>query len=203
MKKILLLFIAVSALSFRAGSPVRTITEKERMVLVTDLRQTKAFYEKTIAGLTTAQAVFKPAADKWSILQCMEHIAAAESGIMGYIKQILTTPGDSTKKAEVKVTDEQVLAMTPDRSSKFKAPEFLQPIGKFKSIDSASLAFLKARDENIKFAETTQDDLRNHFILHPFLGMMDTYQWLLMLSAHSRRHTLQIEEVKATAGFPK
>ena len=33
--------------------------------------------------------------------------------------------------------------------------------------------------------------------------MMDTYQWMLLVAGHSKRHTLQIEEVKASPGFPK
>jgi len=32
---------------------------------------------------------------------------------------------------------------------------------------------------------------------------MDGYQWILLLSAHSQRHTAQLLEVKANANFPK
>jgi hypothetical protein len=32
---------------------------------------------------------------------------------------------------------------------------------------------------------------------------MDTYQWILMLSAHSERHLAQLLEVKADPNFPK
>jgi uncharacterized damage-inducible protein DinB len=32
---------------------------------------------------------------------------------------------------------------------------------------------------------------------------VDGYQWLLLISAHSARHTAQIEEVKADPNFPK
>ena len=34
-------------------------------------------------------------------------------------------------------------------------------------------------------------------------GTLDGYQWLLLLSTHSERHTAQIEEVKADPNFPK
>jgi len=30
----------------------------------------------------------------------------------------------------------------------------------------------------------------------------DCYQWLLMISAHSQRHILQIREIKHSPGFP-
>jgi hypothetical protein len=33
--------------------------------------------------------------------------------------------------------------------------------------------------------------------------LLDGYQWLLLLSAHTERHTAQIAEVKAHTGFPR
>ena len=53
------------------------------------------------------------------------------------------------------------------------------------------------------YIRTTNDDLRDHFYSHPVFGPLDGYQWLLLLSAHSARHTEQIEEVKADPSFPK
>jgi len=44
--------------------------------------------------------------------------------------------------------------------------------------------------------QTTQDDLRAHFMEHPLLKTMDAYQIMLLLSAHSERHTAQIAEVR-------
>ncbi len=202
MKKMLLLAIAAMALSFRAGVP-DPLTEKERARLIQELQDTRTFFEQSVKGLSSEQLNFKAAPEKWSILQCMEHIAVSESGISGFIRQTLTSPADTSKKAEVKMTDDQVLTLTPDRSKKFNAPEFLQPTGKFATGDAANEAFQKARGENIQFIQSTQDDLRGHFIPHPAMGMLDTYQWFLLMAAHSRRHTLQIEEVKAAAGYPK
>jgi hypothetical protein len=52
--------------------------------------------------------------------------------------------------------------------------------------------------------KSTQDDLRGHFGDHPLLlKTMDGYQWVLRLATQSRRHTLQIEEVRANPNFPK
>ncbi len=50
--------------------------------------------------------------------------------------------------------------------------------------------------------KTTTDDLRGHGAPHPVFKMLDGYQWVLLLSGHSARHTAQIEEVKAGAGYP-
>jgi hypothetical protein len=50
---------------------------------------------------------------------------------------------------------------------------------------------------------STNDDLKDHFINHPAFGTMDLYQELVLLAAHTARHTLQIEEVMASPGFPR
>jgi hypothetical protein len=63
--------------------------------------------------------------------------------------------------------------------------------------------FKESRDRSIAYVENTQDDLRDHFMEHPAFKLMDGYQWLMFISAHSHRHTLQIEEVKSNPSFPK
>jgi hypothetical protein len=45
--------------------------------------------------------------------------------------------------------------------------------------------------------------MRNHVTESPMLGAMDAYQLMLLISAHTARHTAQIEEVKAHPNFPK
>jgi hypothetical protein len=52
------------------------------------------------------------------------------------------------------------------------------------------------------YVKTTTDDLHGHAGPHPVFKMLDGYQWVLLLSGHSARHTAQIEEVKASAGYP-
>ena len=63
--------------------------------------------------------------------------------------------------------------------------------------------FQQRRDRMVAFVESTQEDLRAHSTPHPLLKTMDAYQWILLISAHSERHTAQIEEVKAQPGYPK
>jgi hypothetical protein len=50
--------------------------------------------------------------------------------------------------------------------------------------------------------KTTTDDLHGHGAPHLVFKMLDGYQWVLLLSGHSARHTAQIGEVKASAGYP-
>ena len=64
-------------------------------------------------------------------------------------------------------------------------------------------AFEDSRKATMTYLQKTNDDLRDHFFDHPAFGPLDGYQWLLLISGHSARHTAQIGEVKADPNFPK
>jgi len=122
----------------------------------------------------------------------------------GLVQQkIAQSPAAPEKREQVKGKDELILQKVPDRSHKAQAPEFLRPTGRWASEAELTKAFDDARAANIQYIRTTNDDLRDHFFDHPAFGTLDGYQWLLLISAHSARHTEQIEEVKADPNFPK
>ena len=100
------------------------------------------------------------------------------------------------------MSDEQILKMIADRSEKVKTQEPMEPTGKFGSYDATVKEFKAKRKASIQYVATTEDDLRNHYAEMPF-GVMDAYQVLLFMSAHTERHIAQIEEIKEADGFPK
>ena len=181
-----------------------TLTPEERESALKSLQATHDAFLHSISGLSEKQWKFKPAPDRWSVAEVSEHIALSESMIFGFVQgKIMAGPATPEKRAEVKVTDEIILQKVPDRSHKAQAPEFLKPTGKWANRDEVTKAFEDARKATMNYVKTTQDDLRDHFGPHPLLGTMDAYQWILLISAHSERHTKQIEEVKADPNFPK
>jgi len=48
----------------------------------------------------------------------------------------------------------------------------------------------------------TTTGLRDHVTDSP-MGKLDGYEFVLLIAAHSERHTKQINEVKADPNFPK
>ena len=50
---------------------------------------------------------------------------------------------------------------------------------------------------------TSQDDFQTISGSPRLMGTIDAYQSYLLISAHSMRHVLQIEEVKSDPNFPK
>lgn len=180
-----------------------TLTKEEREFAVAYLTETQDYFQHAIEGLSTEQLNFKATPESWSIAQCIEHIAITESMGMGMITQLMQAPPDGSKRAEIKFTNEAMIKALEDRSAKFKAPEMIQPTGKFSTSEEAAKSF-NAKCEEVKdWIAKTQDDMHNHLMPHPAFGMLDSYQWVLLLGGHCKRHSLQIEEVKAHPNFPK
>jgi len=180
-----------------------TLTAQERDAALKQFQTTHDNFLKSISGLSEKQWTFKPAPDRWSIAEVSEHITVSESTLFGVVQKAMQSPADPAKREQVKGKDQMILEKVPVRTQKFKAPEILQPTGRWATEAELTKAFDEARKNNMEYIRTTNDDLRDHFFDHPVMGPLDGYQWLLLISAHSARHTAQIEEVKADPNFPK
>jgi hypothetical protein len=181
-----------------------TLTAQEREFALKQYETTHDNFLKSIAGLSQKQWIFKSAPDRWSVAEVAEHITVAESTIMSLVqKRLMSSPAAPEKREQVKGKDQMILERMPDRSHKAQAPEILRPTGRWATEGDLVKAFNESRAANMEYIRTTNDDLRDHFFDHPVFGSLDGYQWLLLLSAHSARHTAQIEEVKADPNFPK
>ena len=200
MKKIFLMASAVLMLSFLVVDP---ISKKERKDAIKLLKDTEKGVKDQVNGLTEAQLKFKPAPDKWSVEECVKHIAKSEEMLWQMTDSIIKAAANPDKRSEIKLTDEQVIQRIEDRSTKIKTMEKLMPENiPLKNTEEALESFKKNREKLIEYVKSTNEDLRNHVAMLPF-GTIDGYQAILFIAAHSNRHTQQIMEVKADPNFPK
>jgi len=199
MKIIYSLFLFVAFLSF-VSEP---LTEKERKDADKFLAESEKEVFKTIDKLTDAQLTFKAAPDKWSVQDCMYHIAATEKGLGSMLEASLKDSAHPEKRKDIKWTDEDVKKNIESRSNKVKTSPQLEPQNTgFKTMAEATASFKENRDKLINFVKTTPDDLRNHIVTMPF-GSLDDYQMVLFIGAHTNRHVAQMKEVMADPNFPK
>jgi hypothetical protein len=200
MKKIFLMASAVLMLSFLVVDP---ISKKERKDAIKLLKDTEKGVKDQVNGLTEAQLKFKPAPDRWSVEECVKHIAKSEEMLWQMTDSIIKAAANPDKRSEIKLTDEQVIQRIEDRSTKIKTMEKLMPENiPLKNTEEALESFKKNRENLIGYVKSTNEDLRNHIATMPF-GMLDCYQMILFTAAHTNRHTQQIMEVKADPNFPK
>jgi DinB superfamily len=187
--------------AFFSAFPKQEVTSSEKEKTLQYLEKTKQGVLDATKGLSEAQWNFKAGPDRWSIAQCMEHIAAAEDYIRGLvIEKVMLAP--AVPGRDVQATDDAILAKVPDRSKKAQAPEPIVPTNRYGSPDASVKHFVESRDKTEEFLKTTPG-LRDHAVDGPTGGKMDAYEFILLIAAHSERHTKQILEVKADPNYPK
>jgi len=199
--------IALAAAIFLAAAPATTtLTQEERNKAVAELEGSKKMFRDATEGLSAVQWSFKPSPERWSVAECANHIALAEQLGFGFVtEQVLKSPSTPEKRESTKGRDELIVKMMQDRSHKATAPEQIDPTKSPMNPEQSVKAILDSHAKLEDFVKTTQEDLRDHMFDHPVpaIGTLDAYQWVLLISAHTRRHTLQILEVKADPNFPK
>ena len=61
-----------------------------------------------VKGLTPEQLNWKADTSRWSVAQCVEHIALAEAALLGY-QMNLKPAADPSKRDSLKYTDQQII----------------------------------------------------------------------------------------------
>ena len=181
----------------------------------TDLQQARQYFCHTrnrvaeaTAGLSDAQWRFKPAPDRWSIAEILEHMVLVQERVLtrlqGQLAQAPAPPADRDNQQ----IDALVLERIPDRSIKAKAPSAIEPTGQWTQPDALDRLFQNYA-RLATFVETTPD-LREHILeavplrilTNGAYDTMDGYQWALTAAGHDERHVRQILEVKADPSYP-
>jgi hypothetical protein len=205
MRKALVSGLAIMlTICYAATVRAQDVTQADKDRALAYLESTKKGVVDATKGLSDAQWNFKPAPDRWSIAEVMEHLAAAEDMIRGMDQeQVMKTPAIPPRDAgELQKIDAGVMAQVPDRSHKISAPEPLRPTNRFGSPADAQKHFVESRAVTEEYLKNTPD-LRAHAIDSPMGVKLDGYEWVLLIAAHSERHTKQMLEVKADPNFPK
>jgi hypothetical protein len=201
MGRFLLTVLVITGL---AGTINNTsLSKQERKTAISLMKDTRTEVLKSVKGLTNEQLNFKAGPDRWSIKECMYHIAITEEKLWGMMETNMKSPGNPEKRADIKISDDDLIKMIEDRSTKVKTMEPFEPKNSpYKTMDEAVMAYKNMRAEHIKYMKMTTEDLRNHVTVMPF-GSIDCYQFCLFIAAHNNRHRQQIDEVKADPKFPR
>jgi hypothetical protein len=198
LKRMAFVVAVAAAAPLTAAAP---LSQQDRDALITDLERSRAAFLEAIADVTTdAQWNYKPAPDRWSVGECAAHIIAAEEYFRQNIATALKSPPIPAAQQST-AGDTAIAAMIRDRSQRFQAPAGLEPTGKVVPKARAIQDFEATRAMTFAYVRTTQDPLREHGT-GTAPNLTTAYQVVLMLSGHTERHTAQLLEVKATAGYP-
>ncbi len=147
MKKKISFILAIVAICAFTGVK-DPLTEKERKFASEFLSNTQNTLVDITKGLSEEQLKYKTTPDRWSIEDCVKHIAAAENGLWMMADSIIKSPANPEKRSEIKTSDEQIITMITDRSFKAQAPESLKPQNTpFKTYPEAIKSFNDSRSK--------------------------------------------------------
>ena len=193
--------LTVFSTGVRAADP--HMTAMERAQLIQDLKDGQKEFLAAVKGLTDEQWRWKPTPERWSVGEVAEHIMLAEGMLWAKMQEALKNPADPDWEKKTAGKTELLLRVMAPRLGKAQAPEDIVPSGKMPRAEIMA-HFAEARARTLRFAEDTQLPLKEHLAEHPFpiFNPLNAYQWVLYIPLHNMRHDKQIEEVKATAGFP-
>jgi hypothetical protein len=191
--------LLIATLSLTAVVTAQDTSTADRDKAIRYLNETRKGVEDAVKGLSDAQWRYKPAANRWSIAEIVEHLAVIEDVVKGVLTKLPDGPAPAADRETAKF-DAELVAKTTDRSQKFEAPPQAQPAARW-TPSGALEHFLASRAQSVEWIRIATG-VRSHTVTHPVFGPLDGYQWIMAVAAHSARHTEQILEVKADAGFP-
>lgn len=135
----------------------------------------------------------QPAPGAWSAGEIVAHLTVVERGIIGNadrLAQKMAIPVPLPQRLHLP------LWLVEARIVRRKSPVPQDP-GLLAEKETMMACLRGARERTLAFlAETEKRDLRRYCWRHPFLGMLNTYEWMEMIAAHQVRHTKQVREIE-------
>ena len=166
-----------------------------------NIEQTRDRLYSTVGELSSEQQASRPAADRWSATDIVEHLAIMEDRLGRMMKVMLTkAESASTPSSGVPVQMEPFSLdrfIERARDEKFTAPEAVRPSGKEGL--SALLEKLRNSREDLHALRTRIEaiDLSTTTYPHPAFGPLNFYQWLAFIGIHEERHLAQLKSTVA------
>jgi hypothetical protein len=167
-----------------------------RTAILNELASGRDALLEAARGVPEDLAATRPAAGRWSIIECVEHVAVSEDFLLARILQAQScgAPVVNPKR------EAAILARGADRTTAVVSPEAGQPAGRFATLADAVESFLAIRERTVRFVEACDADLRAQPANHPLLGTINCHEALLLIAVHPRRHGLQIREIRTALG---
>jgi DinB superfamily len=175
----------------QATTPETSIEDKTQILRL--LQENHRELHAAVAGLSDAQAAASPGPERWSVLECLEHLITVEQVVIDRLRDAASADAPAADKER----EAALLARVADRSDRVQAPERVRPSGRFRSLSEALESYNAARADTLRFVEENHSSLYSRSLSHPRLGALNGYEYVLIIAGHGRRHTAQILETRA------
>jgi hypothetical protein len=165
----------------------------EKQELLTLLMDGRQALLDALDGISDEQSRRAPAPGRWSVLECVEHVALVEDYLYARLRE-----GRTVEDTGIDPAREGLIAQRAAvRSRSVPAPNAVRPDGKYSTVADALHAFLECRERTLAYLEQCEEDLRAKLTTHPLLGAANCQETMLMIALHPKRHAGQIREIRA------
>ena len=159
--------------------------------LIANLKNSSESIREALAGISEEDACRSPGPDRWSALECVEHLTIAEEVVLGRLKN-----GESlAEPIHLPEREARMAAGVSGRATRVQSPPGALPTGRFGSMTETLERFCAARARTLEFIETAPN-LRAVQVTHPFFGPVSGYEFVVITASHSLRHAAQIREIR-------
>ena len=140
----------------------------------------------------------RPAADRWSVNEVIEHLALVEARFAAQVSAAIDqarAAGLGPERDPRVPLDATLRRRLADRTERRQAPEGAVPTGTLD--EQAARAALERAYETFRTALIDADGLAlgTVYAEHRRWGPLTAYQWAEVLAGHAKRHAQQIAEV--------
>jgi uncharacterized damage-inducible protein DinB len=165
-----------------------------------DIDRARGRLLQAVEHLGEGRETFRPATERWSVAEVIEHLSAVERRMLGLLNALLqkaeaAAPPHAADAPFAPVTIAEFVEQS--RKEKYTAPENIRPGGAPLADSLAALRDSRAALHALRPRVEQVDGANTHFP-HPAWGPLNLYQWLAFVGAHESRHLAQIEALKET-----
>lgn len=174
--------------------------------LIAEIAAARRQVVSAVSGLTTEQGAFKPAPDRWSVQEVVEHLVLAEQAGIHRVWQAADglrrgQPVWTGEPVHRRLSIEEIIARTwkaKEQAPPNATPQAGGPLAYWVACLQACQPMLEALGESLRGL-----DLSQGIFPHYLSGPLDARQRLEFLRFHLDRHLRQIETIKAEPAFTR
>jgi hypothetical protein len=178
--------------------------------LISSIEDSSKQVKESFSSLTETQLNWKPAPDKWSAGECIEHLIVTNKQYYPALDKIIKGEHKNSFWQSVSPLSGLwgsilIKAVSPDNAKKMKTAKVFEPATS--SISKEILdEFVKCNDELISYLKKLGSvDLKKTKIYSPVNSFITYSLWdaIRIITYHEVRHINQAKRVTETEGFPK
>jgi len=167
--------------------------------LIEYLTEHRRALHEAVASVPSSLRERKPAPDRWSVAQVVEHVSLVEQRVATLLARQVTAarasglgPDHDTSSVVSTYAAPHVVV---DRTNKISAPALVQPTGTLDSTTGTE-ALVQAHAAMMSSLQNANGvNLEPLMATHPALGPLNMYHWVVSLALHDDRHAAQIREI--------